>query len=84
MAAAAITVYTRTSCPYCELVKKFLTAKGAAFQTVNMEEDPGAMQTVMDMTGRSIAPTTVIEKADGTKEVVVGFNLSKIAPAIAP
>lgn len=79
----AITVYTRTSCPYCELVKKFLDAKGATYQTINMEEDADAMQEVMAMTGRSIAPTTVIEKADGMKEVVVGFNLGKIGPAIA-
>jgi glutaredoxin 3 len=78
-----VTVYTRTKCPYCELVKKFLDAKGATYQTINMEESQDAMQTVMSMTGRSIAPTTIIEKADGSTEVVVGFNLGKIAPAIA-
>lgn len=80
--ANSITVYTRTSCPYCELVKKFLDAKGAIYQAINMEEDAGAMEAVMSMTGRSIAPTTIIEKTDGTKEIVVGFNLGKIAPAI--
>lgn len=80
---ASITVYTRTTCPYCELVKKFLDAKGAKYQTINMEESQEAMQAVMAMTGRTIAPTTVIEKADGTKEVISGFNLGKIAPAIA-
>lgn len=79
----SITVYTRTACPYCELVKKFLDMKGAKYQTHNMEENADAMQTVMSMTGRSIAPTTVIEKTDGSKEVVVGFNLAKLAPAIA-
>ena len=49
----------------------------------NMEENAAAMQKVIAMTGRSIAPTTVIEKADGSEEVVVGLNLAKIAPAIA-
>lgn len=81
--AGTITVYTRTACPYCELVKKFLDMKGADYKAINMEESATAMQTVMSMTGRSIAPTTIIEKADGTKKVVVGFNLAKIAPAIA-
>jgi glutaredoxin 3 len=79
---SSITVYTRTSCPYCELLKKFLDAKGATYQTINMEDVPDAMQEVQDMTGRTIAPTTVIEKPDGSKDVVVGFNLSRIAPAI--
>ena len=78
-----ITIYTRTACPYCELIKKFLDNKGASYQTINMEESQEALETVMSMTGRTIAPTTVIEKADGTKEVVVGFNLGRIAPAIA-
>ncbi|HEY1835986.1 MAG TPA: glutaredoxin family protein [Candidatus Saccharimonadales bacterium] len=80
---STITVYTRTACPYCELVKKFLDAKGANYTTINMEETPNAMQEVLSATGRTIAPTTIIEKVDGTKEIVVGFNLGKIAPAIA-
>lgn len=80
--ANTITVYTRTKCPYCQLVKKFLDSKGAVYKTINMEEDAEAMQAVMSMTGRTIAPTTIIEKDDGTKEIVVGFNLGQIAPAI--
>lgn len=80
--AGKITVYTRTTCPYCLLVKKYLDAKGAVYETINMEETAGAMETVISMTGRSIAPTTVIEKSDGTTIVVVGLNFSKIAPAI--
>ena len=78
-----ITVYTKPTCPYCEMVKKYLDMKGAQYQTIDMEETPGAMQEVMSLTGRTIAPTTVIEKADGTKSVVVGMNLASIAPAIA-
>jgi glutaredoxin 3 len=80
---ASITVYTRTSCPYCELVKKFLDAKGARYLTVNMEEDAQAMRSVMSMTGRLIAPTTVIKNADGSQDVIVGFNLARIVSAIA-
>jgi len=41
------------------------------------------MNEVLAMTGKTIAPTTIIEKADGTKEIVVGLNFSRIAPAIA-
>lgn len=78
-----ITVYTRTTCKYCEIVKKFLDLKSIAYSTVNMEEDDAAMQKVIALTGRSIAPTTVIDKEDGTQEVVVGVDFAKIAPAIA-
>lgn len=81
--ARSITVYTRTSCPYCELLKKFLDAKGVAYQTINIEAVPNALQTVQSLSGRTIAPTTVIEKNDGQTEVVVGFNLARLAPMIA-
>jgi hypothetical protein len=57
--------------------------KGVSYKTVNMEESQGAMEEVMSMTGSAIAPTTLIEKADGSKDVIVGFNLGRIAPAIA-
>ena len=83
MAAKSITVYTRTNCPYCELVKKFLDTKGVSYDTINMEENADAMQQIMDMTGQAIAPTTVVEMADGTQDVIVGFNLGRIAPAVA-
>jgi glutaredoxin len=79
----AITVYTRNTCPYCELVKKFLDMKGAKYNVINMDESPDAMQKIQAMTGRTISPTTIIEKTDGTSEVVVGLNLAKIAPALA-
>lgn len=81
--SGTITVYTRTKCPYCELIKKFLDMKGANYKTVNIEESQDAMKEIMAMTGRAITPTTIIEKADGSKEVVVGLNLGRIAPAIA-
>lgn len=80
---ATITVYTKTTCPYCELLKKFLDMKGATYKAINMEESSDAMNEVLAMTGKTIAPTTIIEKADGTKEIVVGLNFSRIAPAIA-
>jgi len=78
-----ITVYTKTTCPYCQLVKKFLDMKGADYKTINMDENPDAMQDVFKMTGKTIAPTTIIEKEDGSKEVVVGVNFARIAPAIS-
>jgi glutaredoxin 3 len=81
--AGTITVYTKTACPYCEIVKKFLDMKGASYKTINMDEDLDAMQEVFSMTGKAIGPTTIIEKADGSKDVIVGLNLSRIAPAIA-
>lgn len=78
-----ITVFTRTNCPYCVLIMKFLDMKKVKYKAVNMEEDPEAMQKVMSMTGRSIAPTTLVSDADGKDEIIVGYNLGQLASSLA-
>lgn len=83
MSANKITVFTRTNCPYCVLVMKFLDMKNLSYETVNIEKDPAAMEKVMAMTGRSIAPTTVISKENGEEKVIVGYNLAQILQSIA-
>lgn len=57
--------------------------KNVKYQVIDIETNKIANDEVMELTGRTIVPTTVVEKTDGTKEIVVGFNLSKLAPAIA-
>ncbi|HEX5456253.1 MAG TPA: glutaredoxin family protein [Candidatus Saccharimonadales bacterium] len=78
-----ITVFTRTKCPYCVLLMKFLDMKKIVYETVNIEKDTGAMEKVMAMTGRSIAPTTVVLKDDGTEDVIVGYNLGQVLQSIS-
>lgn len=80
--AATVTIYTRTTCKYCEIVKRFLDLKSVEYDAVNMEEDNVAMQKVIALTGRSIAPTTIVEK-DGTQEIIVGVDFARLAPVIA-
>jgi glutaredoxin len=84
MSVNKITIFTRTNCPYCVLLMKFLDMKKVEYEKVNMEEDPGAMEKVMAMTGRSIAPTTVILKDDGKEDVIVGYNLGQVSQSISP
>jgi glutaredoxin len=62
---------------------KFLDMKKVEYETVNIEETPDAMEKVMAMTGRSIAPTTLILKNDGSEEVVVGYNLGQVLQSIS-
>lgn len=79
----SVTLYTRPACAYCDLIKKFLNMKGVKYQVIDIETNKVANDKVMALTGRTIVPTTVVEKTDGTQEIVVGFNLSKLAPAIS-
>jgi glutaredoxin 3 len=35
-----ITIFTTTTCAYCPMVKKYLGAKGLAYDEVNLDESP--------------------------------------------
>jgi glutaredoxin 3 len=40
----AITVYTTTRCPYCVMLKNFLSSQNIPFEEVNVERNPVIMQ----------------------------------------
>jgi glutaredoxin len=65
------------------MVKKFLSAKGQTYEEVNLDNDPARQQEALALSGALTVPVTVVTKEDDTKEVVVGYNLSKLAPALA-
>ena len=78
-----ITVFTTTTCSYCVMVKRFLDMKGKQYEVVNLDDNPERRAEVMELSGVSTVPVTLITKEDDSKEVVVGYNLSRLAPAIA-
>lgn len=77
-----ITIYTTNTCAYCGMVKKWLAAKGHTYQEVNLDNDPARQQEAMEMSGALTVPVTVVTKQDDSKQVVVGFNLAQLAPAL--
>jgi hypothetical protein len=50
---------------------------------VNIDEHPHRQAEAMQMSGATTVPVTVVTKGDDSKEVVVGYNLAKLAPAIS-
>lgn len=78
-----ITIYTTTTCAYCPMVKKFVTAKGLTYDEVNLDEHPDRQAEVLALSGAMTVPVTVVTKEDDSQAVVVGYNLAKLAPAIA-
>lgn len=77
-----ITIYTTNTCAYCGMVKKWLASKGHQYQEVNLDENPDKQQEAMAVSGALTVPVTVVTKQDDTQQVVVGFNLSQLAPAV--
>ena len=78
-----VTIFTTNTCGYCQMVKKYLGAKGVTYQEVNLDKDPARQDEALRLSGALTVPVTVITKADDSREVIVGYNLAKLAPAIA-
>jgi glutaredoxin len=80
--AKDITIYTTNTCAYCVMVKKWLGSKGLSYNEVNLDESPERAAEAVEMSGQLAVPVTVVTKNDDSKEVIVGYNLAKLAPAI--
>lgn len=81
--AKNITVFTTTTCSYCVMVKRFLDMKGHKYDVVNLDDNPERRAEVMQISGVATVPVTLVTKEDDSQEVVVGYNLSRLAPAIS-
>ena len=77
-----ITVFTTNTCAYCVMVKKFLDAKGHEYEVVNLDENPERQAEALEASGALTVPVTVVTKHDDSQEVIVGFNLACLAPAL--
>lgn len=65
------------------MVKKWLNAKGFDYEEVNLDSNPERQQEAFEISGQLNVPVTVITKQDDSKQVVVGYNLAQLAPAVA-
>jgi glutaredoxin 3 len=77
-----ITVFTTSTCAYCGMVKKWLDAKGIAYNVVNLDEQPEMQKEVFEKSGAMTVPVTLVEKEDKSEEVVVGYNLARLAALV--
>lgn len=76
-------MYTTTTCAYCVMVKKWLQSKNLAYEEINLDEKPELRAEVTRISGGMTVPVTVVTKNDDTQEIVVGWNLAKLAPAVS-
>ena len=78
-----ITIFTTNTCAYCVMVKKYLAAKGLGYEEVNLDQNPERQAEALQISGALTVPVTVVTKEDDSREVVIGYNLAKLAPAVA-
>ena len=74
-----IIVYSTTTCPYCKMLKDYLTEKKFSFTEKLVDMDETAQKEMETVSGGFLGvPFTSITKDDGTKETVLGFDKGKL------
>lgn len=68
-----VIVYTSPTCPYCQMVKDFLSQKGISFVERDVSRNSSYAQELVRNTGQMGVPVTII---DG--QVVVGFDRGRL------
>jgi len=77
-----ITIYSTTTCPYCNMLKDYLKEKNITYSEKLVDQDDAAREEMMAASGGFLGvPFTVIEK-DGKKEKIIGFDKGKINEAL--
>jgi len=74
-----ITVYSTTTCPYCKMLKDYLSEKGFAFEEKLIDTDERIRLEMEKISGGFLGvPFVVIEKDNLTKETIFGFDKGKL------
>lgn len=81
--AKNITIFTTNTCAYCVMVKRWLQSKNLQYEEVNLDTDPERQAEAFELSGQLSVPITVVTKQDDSREIVVGYNLAQLAPAVA-
>ena len=76
------TIYSTTTCAYCQMVKKFFTLKGVDYKEINLDEAPELRQHALDLSGMTSVPVVTKTEDDKEKVVCVGWNRTALMEAI--
>lgn len=74
-----ITIFSTTSCPYCKMLKDYLKSKNIDYVEEMIDINEESQKKMQEVSGGFMGvPFTLIEKDDGGKETVLGFDKGKL------
>ena len=72
-----VKVYSTPTCPYCKLVKEYLSSKGVKFQNIDVSLDQAAGEEMIKISGQMGVPVIV-----AGSQVITGFDKEAINKAL--
>ena len=75
--AKSVKVYSTSTCPYCRMVKDFLSKNNIQFENIDVGANPKAMQEMVNKSGQMGVPILDIDS-----QIIVGFDKDAISKAL--
>lgn len=72
-----ITIYSTTTCPYCNMLKRWLDDKDIKYTDYLVDRNPYAAQAMINLSGQTGVPFSTVELEDGTMEKILGFDRAR-------
>ena len=79
-----VTIYSTTTCPYCNMLKDYLKGHNINFTEKLVDQDDVAKSEMMKSSDGFLGvPFTIVEKAGGVRETIIGFDKGKVNEVFA-
>lgn len=73
-----VTVYSTATCPYCKMLKDYLTQRSITFTEKMVDTDEAAREEMMATSGGFLGVPFTVILTNGNKETVIGFDKGKL------
>jgi len=77
-----VTVYSTATCPYCVMLKKWLTDKQINYSEYRVDLNPIAAQQMILLSGHSSVPFTTIEEGKELTKIN-GYDVHRLSKVFA-
>ena len=81
---AKVTMYTTKTCPFCKMQKDYFAENNVKYEEILVDANPNEAVKMIEISGQMGVPFTVIEKDDGQRVTILGFDRPRIDEALGP
>lgn len=82
MSSPKITIYSTKTCAYCHMLKDYLDKNEVVYDVKLADENPAIAQELFEKSGQLGVPFTIIEKDNGEKLQILGFDKPQVDHAL--